>query len=81
MLTKTFLVMMISFIFSLVIGGVLIPILSTNASQRLSIYLSVRHSSKKNTPTMGGLIFVLSTILTMILLLLFNDIKIILPDF
>ncbi len=75
MLAKTFLVMMISFILSLIIGFLLIPILKDNASQRLSIYLSVRHSSKKNTPTMGGLIFVLSTMLTMILLLIFKKIE------
>lgn len=75
MLTKTFFVMMISFIFSLIIGSVLIPILRNNASQRLSIYLEERHSSKKNTPTMGGLIFVLSTILTFILLFIFKKIK------
>ncbi len=75
MLTKTFFVMMISFIFSLIIGSILIPILRNNASQRLSIYLEERHNSKKNTPTMGGLIFVLSTILTFILLFIFKKIK------
>ena len=75
MLTKTFFVMMISFIFSLIIGSILIPILRNNASQRISIYLEERHSSKKNTPTMGGVIFVLSTILTFILLFIFKKIK------
>ena len=53
MVTKTFLVMMISFILSLITGSILIPILKNHANQRLSIYLSVRHKDKKNTPTMG----------------------------
>ena len=75
MLTKTFFVMMISFILSLVIGSLLIPVLRSNASQRLSIYLSDAHKGKKNTPTMGGLIFVLSSTLTFVLLLLFKKIE------
>lgn len=76
MITKTFLVMMVSFIFSLIIGFILIPIFRNKRSyQSLNRYLSDTHKSKKNTPTMGGLIFVLSTLITMIFLLIFGKIK------
>ena len=77
MITKTFMVMMISFIFSLIIGFIIIPIFKNKkVDQRLSVYLEDTHRSKKDTPTMGGLIFVLSTLITMILLFIFNKIKI-----
>ena len=77
MITKTFMVMMISFIFSLIIGFIIIPIFKNKkVDQRLSVYLEDTHRSKKDTPTMGGLIFVLSTLITMVLLFIFNKIKI-----
>lgn len=62
-LTKSVLAMMISFIISIMLGVIIIPLLKRiNASQRLSIYLEKAHSSKKNTPTMGGLIFILTSL-------------------
>lgn len=74
-LTKSVLVTMISFLISTFLGLILIPILHKfKINQNLSIYLSERHSSKKNTPTMGGLIFVLATLITMFLLFLLNKI-------
>ena len=73
---KTFLVIMISFIFSLVIGFILIPILKNKRGyQTLNRYLEDTHKSKKNTPTMGGLVFVLSTLITTIFLLIFGKMK------
>lgn len=76
-LTKAVLTMMISFIISTFLGTILVPFLKKiKIDQRLSIYLEETHKSKKDTPTMGGLIFILSTIITMILLLLFDKIKI-----
>lgn len=75
MLTKTVLAMMIGFILSTIFGILLIPILKRlKAGQRLSIYLEERHSNKSGTPTMGGLIFIFPTIITMILLYLFGKI-------
>lgn len=77
MLTKTFMVMMISFILSLIIGFIIVPIFrNKKVDQRLSEYLADTHKSKKDTPTMGGLIFTLSTTITMILLYIFGKIKI-----
>lgn len=68
LLTNIFLSMLISFILSIIIGLILIPYLKNNANQRLSIYLEEAHKSKKNTPTMGGLIFILSTTITLIIM-------------
>ena len=77
MITKTVLAMMIGFILSTVFGILLIPVLKKiKAGQRLSIYLEERHSSKSGTPTMGGLIFILPTVITMVLLYLFGKITI-----
>ena len=77
MITNIFLVMMISFIITLILGSILIPIFhNMNMNQKLSVYLERAHDSKKNTPTMGGVIFILSSLITFILLLIFHKIKI-----
>lgn len=70
------LTILVSFILSIIIGYILIPVLRSRANQRLSIYLERSHASKKNTPTMGGIIFVLSTLITIIILLVLGKIKI-----
>ncbi len=76
-LTKTVLALMIGFILSTILGIVLIPILkSLKAGQSLSKYLEERHQSKSGTPTMGGLIFIIPTIITMIILRLMDKITI-----
>ena len=76
MLIKSSIIMMSSLILSIIIGIILIPVLKRmKASQRLSEYLEQRHKSKEGTPTMGGLIFIISTIISFILLLLFKKIK------
>ena len=63
-LTKSIMAMMIGFIFATIIGLTIIPLLKKlHASQSLSIYLQRTHKSKEGTPTMGGLIFIISTIL------------------
>lgn len=75
-LTKAVLVMMISLILSIITGLILIPLLRKfKANQRLSIYLEEKHKKKIGTPTMGGLIFILPTILVMIIMYLFGKIK------
>ncbi len=68
-LTKSVLAMMISFILAVLFGIFLIPILKKmKASQRISIYVSEMHKSKNGTPTMGGLIFIIPVILTIVIL-------------
>ena len=74
-MTKSVLAMMISFIFSIICALYLIPKLKKmKANQSLSIYLEERHSEKKGTPTMGGLIFILPTIISMIALFIMGKI-------
>lgn len=68
-LTKSVLVIMIGLILSVCFACILIPFLrKLKAAQSLSVYLSERHKEKQGTPTMGGLIFILPTILITLLL-------------
>lgn len=70
LMTKAVLAMMIGFILSVITAIILIPLLrKLKANQNLSIYLKEAHRSKSNTPTMGGLIFILPTLFTVFLLL------------
>lgn len=72
-MTKIVLVMMCTFIISMIFGSALIKYLKNrNSYQRLSVYLEDTHQLKKNTPTMGGLIFVIPTFVVVLLLLLFH---------
>ena len=74
-MTKSVLAMMISFIFSIICALYLIPKLKKmKANQCLSIYLEERHSEKKGTPTMGGLIFIIPTIISMLALFIMKKI-------
>ena len=74
-LTKAAFCLMLGLIFSFIIGSILIPYIKKKKyNQRLSIYLQDRHQSKKNVPTMGGLIFILPTIIIYTILLLFHKI-------
>ena len=74
-MTKSVLAMMISFIFSIICALYVIPKLKKmKANQSLSIYLEERHSEKKGTPTMGGLIFIIPTIISIVSLFLMNKI-------
>ena len=71
-LAQSLLVLFIGFILSVISGILFIPILrKLKASQSLSIYLERVHSSKHGTPTMGGIIFIVPTIIISILLLIF----------
>lgn len=75
-LTKSVLAMMISFILAVLFGIFLIPILKKlKASQRVSIYVSEMHKQKDGTPTMGGLIFIVPVIVTVIILYLLGKIN------
>jgi len=71
------LVTLVGFVISIIIGVLLIPFLKRKRlDQRLSIYLEDTHKSKKDTPTMGGLIFIISTLITIFLLIILNKIEI-----
>ena len=76
-LTKSIIAMIISFIFAIITGIILIPLLKKmHASQSLSIYLQRAHKSKEGTPTMGGLIFIIPTILITLIFIYLKKIEI-----
>ncbi|MBE6152024.1 MAG: phospho-N-acetylmuramoyl-pentapeptide-transferase [Firmicutes bacterium] len=75
-LAKAALALMVSFIISVIFGFVLIPFLKKmNAKQKVSIFLQNKHKKKDGTPTMGGLIFIIPTILSTIILIFMNKIE------
>lgn len=68
-LTKSILSIMIGFIAAVVIGLILIPLLKrVNFGQRISEYVGESHRKKEGTPTMGGIIFIVPTILAIFFL-------------
>ena len=74
-LTKSLFALMIGFIISTIFGIILIPILKKiKAGQRINVYVEA-HKSKAGTPTMGGIIFIVSCLITVILLLLTNKMQ------
>ncbi len=76
-LAKAAMAVMMGFIITLIIGFAAIPVLKKlNIGQNVSKTINVRHLKKNGTPTMGGIIFVLSTLLSLLLLLLFKKITI-----
>ncbi len=64
LLTKAIFVIMIGFLASAALGLLLIPILKKlRVGQKISIFVGEAHRKKEGTPTMGGLIFILPTII------------------
>jgi phospho-N-acetylmuramoyl-pentapeptide-transferase len=76
LLTKSVFAIMIGFLLAAIIGLILIPILrKKKLGQRISSYVGEAHKKKEGTPTMGGLIFVISTIVTTIALIVMGKIE------
>ena len=68
-LTKSIIAMMIGFISAVLLGLILLPILRRlHASQTISKWLEREHKAKQGTPTMGGLIFIIPSVLVMMIL-------------
>ena len=75
LLTKAVFAIMIGFLSSVVLGLVLVPILKKmRVGQKISIFVGEAHRKKEGTPTMGGLIFILPTILATLWLIFTNRI-------
>lgn len=71
LLTKAVFAIMIGFLSSATLGLVLLPVLrKLKVGQRISVFVGESHRKKEGTPTMGGLIFILPTVLITIGLLL-----------
>ena len=76
LLTKCVFAIMIGFLFAITFGLILIPILRRKKiGQRISAFVGDNHKKKEGTPTMGGLIFVIPTILTTAALVFFNKLE------
>ena len=75
-LTKSMLAIMVGFIISVIFGLMLIPLLKRiNFGQRISQYVKDSHRNKEGTPTMGGLIFIIPTMLAILFLVLDNRLE------
>ena len=69
------LAMMIGFITSVIAGLIFIPLLKKlNVKQNVNVFLRGRHKEKGGTPTMGGIIFIIPTIISIFILLFMNKI-------
>ena len=76
-LAKSILGLMIGFFVSVILGLILIPLLRRlNFKQNISVFTAFRHAYKNGTPTIGGLIFIIPTLLTMIFLYLRGSLEI-----
>lgn len=75
LLTKAIFAIMVGFLFSVVLGLILLPLLKKlKVGQRISSYVGYSHRQKEGTPTMGGLIFIIPTVLITIGLLITDKI-------
>ena len=71
LLTKAIFAIMIGFLSSTILGLFLIPVLrKLRIGQKISIFVGDSHRKKEGTPTMGGLIFIVPTILAILFLLI-----------
>lgn len=68
-LTKSTLALMIGFIISTLTGYFLIPLLKKlHVGQRISVFVGENHKRKNGVPTMGGLIFIIPTFITILIM-------------
>lgn len=76
LLTKAIFVIMIGFLSSAILGLVMIPLLKKmRVGQRISVFVGETHRKKEGTPTMGGLIFIIPTLLATLLLIITGKIS------
>ena len=76
-LTKSILALMIGFIISTIMGYFMIPLLKKmHIGQRISIFVGDNHKKKNGIPTMGGLIFIVPTFITILIMYFTHKINI-----
>ena len=76
-LAKSILGLMLSFFVSVIFGYFLIPVLrKLKCGQTISVFTAFRHANKQGTPTIGGLIFIIPTLVTMLVLYLRGSLQI-----
>ena len=69
-LAKSVLALMVGFIVSVIFGAFFVPYLRKRKARQVTSKFLEKHKSKTGTPTMGGLIFTISTIITICALVL-----------
>ena len=75
-LAKSLLGLMLGFVLSLILSVITIPLLKKlHIGQSVSHTINERHLKKEGTPTMGGVIFILTTLIIMIVLYLRGSIE------
>ena len=75
-LAKSLLGLMLGFVLSLILSVITIPLLKKlHIGQSVSHTINERHLKKEGTPTMGGIIFILTTLIIMIVLYLRGSIE------
>ena len=75
LLTKAVFAIMIGFLSSVVLGFILVPLLKRmRVGQKISIFVGEAHRKKEGTPTMGGLIFIVPTVIATLGLVVTNKI-------
>ena len=68
-LAKASMAMMLGFVLSLITGLFVVPLFrKLHFGQSVSLTLGERHLKKNGTPTIGGLIFIIPTVIIMLLL-------------
>ena len=76
-LAKSILGLTLGFFVSIIFGWLLIPNLKkANMKQSISTFTAFRHQTKNGTPTLGGLIFIIPTLLTMLFLYIRGSLEI-----
>ena len=76
-LAKSILGLTLGFIIAIAVGLVAIPLIKMlNARQTVSAYINKRHQLKNGTPTLGGVIFIIPVIVSIIILALRGSIEI-----
>ena len=76
LLTKAVFAIMLGFLSSAVLGLFLVPVLKKlRIGQRISIFVGDNHRKKEGTPTMGGLIFIVPTVLVTLALILTDKVS------
>lgn len=76
LLTKAVFAIMIGFLSSTVLGLFLIPLLKKiHLGQKISVFVGEAHRKKEGTPTMGGLIFIVPTVLSTLALIVTDKVS------
>ena len=75
-LAKSILGLTLGFIIAIIVGLIIIPLIRMlNARQTVSEYINKRHLKKNGTPTIGGLIFIIPVIISILILVLRGSIE------